>query len=149
MTTRASGVFCGAALEPCYLLQVPTHKRPLTLPEIYVPHRPILAKFRLGFWQIVCPGHRDARATGKGKNPTRFKNRITYQLVPVSSWRARPHEKQGRLVNRGQHRYLYPPAGATRALATTPLHGKRIESLGHCFCPNPFRPPPSKANRVA
>jgi hypothetical protein len=29
-----------------------------TFPEIYVPHRPTLAKFRLGFWQIVCPGHR-------------------------------------------------------------------------------------------
>jgi len=31
----------------------------LPFPEIYVPHRPILAKFRLGFWQIVCPGHRN------------------------------------------------------------------------------------------
>ena len=31
---------------------------PLTLPEIYVPRMPILAKFRLGFQQIVCPGHR-------------------------------------------------------------------------------------------
>ena len=32
--------------------------RPLTLPEINVPHRPILAEFRLDFWQLVCPGHR-------------------------------------------------------------------------------------------
>ena len=36
----------------------PELRWPLTFSEIYVPHRPILAKFRLGFWQIVCPGHR-------------------------------------------------------------------------------------------
>jgi len=35
--------------------------RPLSFPEIHVPYRPILAKFRLGFWQIVCPGPREAQ----------------------------------------------------------------------------------------
>ena len=39
-------------------LHCPDGARPLTFPEIYVPHRPTLAKFRPGFWQIVCPGHR-------------------------------------------------------------------------------------------
>ena len=37
---------------------VMVYSRPLSFPEIHVPYRPILAKFRLGFWQIVCPGHR-------------------------------------------------------------------------------------------
>jgi hypothetical protein len=36
-----------------------------TFLKVYVPHRPILAKFRLGFWQIVCPGHRGTVGYGK------------------------------------------------------------------------------------
>jgi hypothetical protein len=63
---RKNTVASESAGKPCILVGSSTQCRtsggirPLAFLEINVHHKPILAKFRLGFWfwQIVCPGHR-------------------------------------------------------------------------------------------
>jgi hypothetical protein len=48
-----------------------------------VPHRPILAKFRLGFWQIVCPGHRGTVPVRDERLAANFSAKIASTLVFV------------------------------------------------------------------